>query len=351
MDIKLIPLLDTIQLLDISDDVYFSKQYSNYISNSRLKLINPDQGGSPMLYKKGFDSSGSSDAFFRGSAVHCIVLQPDDYVIAPLTTRPTAKLGFVADECYKSFTETLSVTDEQIIAAATKIDYFKDSLTPERIASIRTCCQDYWSGRSDWESRSGNTKEPIFLDAKSWDIVTTCIKSVENNKDIQKLLHPEGIKQEPIICNEGTLLMDVRAIVDGQETVLKLKAKLDNFTINLETNTIVLNDLKTSGHILADFGSNSFINYHYSRQGAMYLWMLKLYAEKTYNLVNPNMYVNFMVVSTIPDYRSGVYKCKNCEIAQGMYEFKRLLRMVASCEIYGYDGGMGTNIDGTTIEL
>lgn len=346
----MIPLLDTLQLLDISDEEYFSPAYSNYISNSRLRLINPDQGGSPQLYKQGLGSS-TTESLYRGSVVHCCVLQPDDYVIAPLTTRPTAKLGLLADECYKQFKETLSVSDEMVIAASNKVDYYKGLMTPERIADTKSKCQDYWMGRVDWESRSSDHREPLFLDPKSWEVVHACLKSINENKEIQDLLHPKGICQEPIICNEGTLLMDVRCIVDGRETVLKLKAKLDNFTINVETNTIFLNDLKTSGHILSDFGTNSFVNFHYARQGAMYLWLLKLYAEKVYGLKHPNMYVNFMVVSTIPDYRAGVYACKNCEIEQGMFEFKRLLKMVASCEVYGYDGGMGTNIDGLTIDI
>ena len=38
----------------MSDEEYFSSKYTNYISNSRLKLINPNQNGSPSKYKEGF---------------------------------------------------------------------------------------------------------------------------------------------------------------------------------------------------------------------------------------------------------------------------------------------------------
>ena len=62
--IKLRPLLDTIKLLDISDEEYFGSNYRDYISNSRLKLINPDQGGSPELYKQGLGSSISDSLYF-----------------------------------------------------------------------------------------------------------------------------------------------------------------------------------------------------------------------------------------------------------------------------------------------
>ena len=61
--------------------------------------------------------------------------------------------------------------------------------------------------------------------------------------------------------------MDVEANVDGMTTILKLKAKLDSFTIDVARNRIILNDLKTTGHLVRDFG-NSFKFYHYSRQGA-----------------------------------------------------------------------------------
>ena len=55
-DIKLSPVLESVYRSKISDAEYFSSSYSNYISNSRLKYINPDQGGSPSLYNKGIEN-------------------------------------------------------------------------------------------------------------------------------------------------------------------------------------------------------------------------------------------------------------------------------------------------------
>lgn len=43
----------SIQSLDITDNIYFSKAYSGYISNSKLKLINPDEEGSFKTYLEG----------------------------------------------------------------------------------------------------------------------------------------------------------------------------------------------------------------------------------------------------------------------------------------------------------
>ena len=40
-NVKLTPLLDTIQLIEMSDEEYFSDKWADYISNSKLALINP----------------------------------------------------------------------------------------------------------------------------------------------------------------------------------------------------------------------------------------------------------------------------------------------------------------------
>lgn len=47
------PLLDTLRLEDIDDAIYFSEKYAEYISNSRLGLINPLQGGCPKNFFEG----------------------------------------------------------------------------------------------------------------------------------------------------------------------------------------------------------------------------------------------------------------------------------------------------------
>lgn len=55
--ITITPLLDTLRLENIDDKVYFSEKYSQYVSNSRLGLINPLQDGSPKKYFEGFASN------------------------------------------------------------------------------------------------------------------------------------------------------------------------------------------------------------------------------------------------------------------------------------------------------
>ena len=176
--------------------------------------------------------------------------------------------------------------------------------------------------------------EEIYLDPKSREKLQLCLASVDSNKEVQDLLHPKGMFEDPISTNEAALFMDVKAECDGREMTLKLKGKLDNFTINTETSEVVLNDLKTTGHWLIDFG-DSFKKYHYNRQMAMYAWMLRYYVEGQYNIKPSSLTANMLLVCTVPDYRAGVFKVTNSEIRKGFLEFKDLLQRVAYCELNG----------------
>ena len=65
--IKITPLLDTLRLEKIEDEEYFSKKYSNYISNSRLSLINPSQDNDPKAFFEGLSKHNKySDALIFG---------------------------------------------------------------------------------------------------------------------------------------------------------------------------------------------------------------------------------------------------------------------------------------------
>jgi hypothetical protein len=337
-DIKITPLIESIKLLDISDEEYFGSEYADYISNSRLKLINPDQDGSPSKYRDGLSSDNKySDSLYFGSAVHELVLQPESFVLVESVNRPTAKAGFMADELFLAFVTNHVVTVDEIIAASDKIGYYKGKMDDDKADALRIKCEDYYAERLayEWGSNYDSTKVPIYLDAKSRDKLQECIASVASNAQIQSLLKPDYLLEEPISKNESVLLMDVLVEHDGKSKVLKLKAKLDNFTYSPESNELVLNDLKTTGKWLCHF-HESFETYHYARQMAMYMWMLKLYIEREYK-VQSTMKANMLLVSTVPDFRSGVYPVLNGMMRDGFLEFTKLLRLVAYYELYGYD--------------
>lgn len=327
-DIKLRPLIETLKLEKISDAVYFSTKYSGYVSNSRLGLINPRQDGSPDKFFTGFTGDFSSSSLQIGSAVHEMVLQPESFELSEDIGKPTAKLGAMADELYPAFIDH-PVTKEDIIKASNKVDYYKGKITKELVSKILESCTPYWNERQKRELDISQDKEIIYLDKKSLEISKSCIEALSNNKQVQKLLHPKGLIEDPISENEQAILLDVEATCpNGKKFILHLKSKLDNYTIDKETNTIVVNDIKTIGKIVSELDSN-IKAFHYSRELAMYIYLLKLCAEKFYGIKEPKIQANYLVVSTIPNFYSKVRPVTYGELREGFHEFKTLLKYVA----------------------
>lgn len=331
-DIKLTPLLDTLRLQKISDEVYFSKKYNHYISNSRLSLLNPKQEGSPEKFFEGFKDQGYVSAFELGSAVHEIVLQNNLFELAPDIGKPTAKLGAMADELYKVFLNR-EVTEDDVIKASDKINYYKGKMNKDKIDKVLSASLPYWEAKKNISS----DKELIFLDSKTRETVISCVNSLTGNKYVQNLLHPIGIIEDPISENEQAILLDVLAeMPNGKSTILHLKSKLDNYTIDKETGTITINDVKTIGKILSEI-DNNIEKFHYNREIGMYMYLLVECAKKFYNIENPTFNANYLVVSTVPNYYSKVRSITKLELANGFREFVSLLKYAAYLICYkGY---------------
>lgn len=329
--IKITPLIDTLKLENISDEEYFSEYKKDYISNSRLGVLVKDGveaffKGIPQIYNPSFET---------GSLIHTMVLQGNDYEVIDGVFKPTAKAGLMADALYKS--DGTTPTDDEIKAQSYIIGYYKDKLTENRLVEFKQKAEPYWRDRYLYETNNpkGNKKR-IYTDQRNFDLLNSCMDALNKNNDIQKLLHPEGMLNIPVILNEHTLLMDIKMEVPGYESrVYKLKAKLDNFTIDKDENTITVNDLKTTSKPASIFDPTYF---HYQREIAFYSFLLKLYATKIYSLDKPNIKGNFLVVSTVPDYTTSVVPMTPKLFKTGWNEVVYLLRNVAYFnQVKGYD--------------
>lgn len=333
-NIVITPLVETLQILDISDKEYFGPKYKNYISNSKLKLINPEEGGSPELWKAGLSPS-FSDSFYFGNVVHCSVLQPDDFLVVSNVDRPTAKAGFMADELYPIFKEKGIIEIEDIIKASNKISYYKGKMNENRIAELENKYKGYHNDRLQYELDNSNTKELIYLDSYSRYKLSNCLTNINKCKDIQNLLHPVDLFDSPIESyNEATILLDIKCSSPEKETILHLKGKLDNYTLDKSSGIITLNDLKTTGHEVSDFKSESFYRFHYYRQMMLYGWMLYLANKKFEWIKNPTFKVNMLLVSTIPPFDCGIMQVTKKDIDLGTKELSDLLKRVAYLEMF-----------------
>lgn len=329
------PLIETLRLEDIDDSIYFSEKYSEYVSNSRLSLINPEQDGSPEKFFKGLNSNKIyNDSLVFGSAVHELSLQPESFELITEVDRPTAKTGFIADIVYNDSGKLPS--DDELINAAIEVNYYKGLLTENKLSKLKSNIETYLIDRAKFENSYNNNKVPIYLDSKSREKLNLCLNALNSNSKIQDLLHPVGILEDPVVGNEKTILLDIEVTPDNRNPViLKLKSKLDNFTIDFDTNTIFVNDIKTTGKLVNEF-DEAINKFHYYREIAMYSWLLSLVAEKYYGLKNPTIKGNFLVVSTIPNYYTKVVPMTKKLFKKGFNEFKKLVTLIAKYKNEGW---------------
>ena len=152
---------------------------------------------------------------------------------------------------------------------------------------------------------------------------------MKNNKKVQNLLHPKGLIDDPISECEQAILLDAKVEVPGLDPfIVRLKSKLDNYTIDKESNLITVNDVKTIGRTL-DKCDEQIMKYHYYREMYMYCYLLILCAQKFYNMDKFKVRSNFLWVSTLPTCYTKVTPMTQKLFEIGKKEFKELLRRAA----------------------
>lgn len=323
--------MDTLYLQKISDEEYFSEKYSNYISNSRLGLINPNQDGSSEKFFNGFKPI-YSNSLDIGTAVHSKILQPEAFNIVDTVDKPTSKMGVMAEELFKIWKGSIP-TAEDIREVAKKIDYYGGNLSDKRVEEVKEKCRDFWISKNrHLRTRGDDSKVDLYLDPKSRETAYNCIRAIENSKQIQDILHPTSdinLGISPISENEQAILLDIQVdIPNMQSFILRLKAKLDNYVIDTFNNSIQVNDIKTLGRIVSEMEVN-IEKYHYNRELSFYSWLLSLVASKFYNITNPTISANYLVVSTIPQYYTKVVPMTKKMFIEGWNEVRYLLRLIA----------------------
>lgn len=336
-DFKIIPDMSSIKRIDMSDEEYFSKKYSDYISNSRLKYINPKEGGSIELYNN--PPKIETASLKIGSAVHELLLQPDDFVLVPKMGRPSAKLGDVADMVYKLEKDGMDRIDA-IREACTKVGYFVNQID-RKINSIIEKCTPYWEKLDEPRWKKAGTEE-IILSDKDYDIVESCIKSCTDNNQIMSKLHPIDDFGQPVESyNETAFFVDlIVTYKDKQCARLKFKMKADNYTINRDSKTLTLNDLKTSSKPTAWFMNEeygSLVHYHYYRQLYLYNWLLWLFYSKE-GITKENGWkseCNFLVIHTGDNFDSKCCNLNSYWLKKGKIEAEYCFKEIAAYRIFG----------------
>lgn len=312
----------SIDTQQIDDSVYFGEKYKDFISNSRLSLINPEQDGTPEKFFKGFIPI-YSDALRIGNAVHELCLQSDKFEMAVIE-RPSGKLGFVLDELYSKIKLRIPKTSD-IIDATTKVGYYVNCLTDIGIGKIGESYHDYVNGRCITYK-----KQPVFLNKTEAIKVQNCINAYK--KDLEQ--YTKGKTNPSVSYNEKAIIIAIETTMpDGAQFILPFKGKLDNYIINND-HTVIINDIKTIGRSKDDFWKN-IDKYHYRREMAVYGWLLSEYVKHYYGIKNFDVSANFLVISTM-DFRTEIVPMTVSDFKQGQKEFLNLLRLIAYYYYKGY---------------
>lgn len=341
VEIEIIP--ESIQLIRMSDEEYFSDKYKDYVSNSGLGMLNPEQDGSLEIYTAGWNSK-YSDSFELGSAIHMMILQSGDYYISDIT-KPTAKLGVFVDNILKLRTKGNITLQAAIDKAKIDSDYYSKSLTDNKLKTAIKKGLPYYLNRLK-DNKIEKEKTPIYLSSTLKEKTEICVENVLGNTDIMGKLYPSTLFGEVEVFNEYAVLCEIKVTIHEKEIILKVKSKLDNFTINHETKVITLNDLKSTGkpakffmgnyiHEYAEDGTfkkkwlnGSFQKYHYYRQIAMYIWLLNAYCKLNYE-GNYKLEANMLLIETIPNYSTRLCPVNGNYVNAGLKEFKELITTLA----------------------
>lgn len=337
--IEIIP--ESIQLIRMTDEEYFSDKYKDYTSNSKLGLLNPTQGGSIEKYNEGYVSA-YSESFELGSVVHMLILQPGEYVVSSID-KPSGKLGLFILEVYNARQKGLKIT-EAIDIAKVKADYYMNSLSEKRIQTAIKSGLGFYLARAKDGRNKFITSNLIYVSERIRTNYLKCVESLHNDIVLMNKLNPEYLIEPNEVYNEYAILCELGITLDdGSYHKLKIKGKLDNFTIDHETERLTLNDLKTTGRPVNYFMGNyayetdslsgekvqtwingSFQKYHYHRQIALYLWLLSA-AMKHLKGINYELKANMLLVETFPEYNTKVCPVNGIHIQKGLQEFKELI--------------------------
>lgn len=335
---------------ECSDEEYYKD--TDRISNSSLGLINYSQNGSPKKFVDGF-SSKKTDSLELGSAVHKMILEGDIYSVSAVD-KPTAKIGEMIDAIHMLTSKGLS-EDDAVIEASNMVDYYKGALSEARIKTL------WEKGREYYNFLKVKNDADIVLTPAMKAKLEACCKSINSDLYCKKILFPKGeecYREYPIF---GDAVANIESydeeldFVSYKTVELKLKAKIDFFSIDHINKVVSLVDLKTTGKPVQTFMgyfknvydgqsfnpsymTGSFQDYHYYRQMALYgdMLMHSLLNSKTIN-DSYKLVVKMVCVETNDPYGCYAFDVDKYSLREGRAEYKDLLKMVAYHKINGFD--------------
>lgn len=296
------------------------------VSNSKLTLINPEQGGSPALYQAvnaGELEKKEHLSLERGKLVHLFALEPDSFKVADVD-KPSDSIRKVIDDLYWNGDSKLGFSTKEILLAAERTGYQNRWGDEAKLKQLDTeANKKYYEFLCEQE-------EYVFLSSTDKHIIDESIQSIKAHPYAKTLIFSDewdGYESYNELMIESVC----------PETGIKLKGLLDRLMIDHRNKTIIIPDLKTTSRAVDTF-NGSYEMFRYYRQHAFYGYLVKLKHEelfdKGYHIeyksvvvnVNPGTLFETRVFNIHPDY-----------IERGRLEYIDLLSRIQFANQFGWE--------------
>lgn len=315
------------------------------VSNSGLKEINPDQGGSPAKFKKVVLDRDvvyePNPSFENGKIIHKYVEDPANFVISDFT-KPTETMALWVGRVFNALPDAITVDN---FLSSEKI--IKEIALDVREGAYKSMKDDtvtakFWKEGAEYINYLFiERSDQIILNQQQLNMMDFIIESINNNPKAYELLFKEPDFKDNIKAYNEKAIYWKKEVNPGSTynlVSMNMKSLVDRFKLHfVSKNSIVVDliDFKTTSSTVANF-KYSFKKYRYYRQLAVYKEAITEFIKQAYILKGDypedttilfNHYI--VAVETTGLYQCKVFRIGKKYIEKGEEEYNHLLRMVA----------------------
>lgn len=313
--------------MEIKENDYYSLPG---VSNSSLKLINPEQGGSPRKFKAfALDRTESVEtpSLRNGKLIHLYAENPQMFKVSDIT-KPSEMLSSWVEDVYNNLH---GITEAEV---SIDNDELKQSAINNRNGRYKNLKDEalVWTTfitGFDYLYYLISKSTHIIMDKATFETVNGATESLKNNDTIRPLLFSgdDPLYWAQRSYNELPVQWDIVVNIDGTDQVLNCKALIDRLTVDTISKVVKLIDLKTTSKSLSLF-KNAFEDYHYYRQLAFYKIAVKQFLDIQFPDIKFEIECYIIAVETIGQYESAVFRVSDEYLIKGDNEVNELLSLV-----------------------
>ena len=246
------------------EEEFYSKPFNFSYSGMNRLLYSPKLFYSHYVLQQREEKMDSY--LIEGKVIHCLLLDGDNFdkqfVVSPLSL-PSDNPKIVVDKVFRYAQETNSLDQDlrsfelQILDILKEINLYQSLKTDEQ--RVDKMVTDQTVSYFDFLKQKG-IKEVIDT-----EMYNRCLESVQILRQ-----NPEGVEALDLYRNSGGTVYSEHPIqIDLPGYPFGLKGIVDNFIVDENNKTVIINDLKTTGKTVSEF-PETVEYYKYWLQAAVY---------------------------------------------------------------------------------